>query len=496
MRQSFGAAMKSHFGLVKDGLSVSVVCFYLFPEKGRVYTRSFSFVGNFRIVWHHLYQMGSTLAEKVRLAGVVGAGGGGFPTHVKLGAKAEIVIANGAECEPLLHKDAVVMERQAREVVEGLCLVMEAVSAKTGVIGIKAKNKHAVETIQQACKGTPVQVHILGDYYPAGDEYDLVYTVTGRLIPHGGIPIQVGVIVNNVETLANVAAAAKGEPVTHKTLTVAGSVRHPVTLTLPLGVTFRDLIELAGGPEEPDPVVCIGGLMMGETTDNLDRPVTKTTTGIVVLPRNHPIIERKLKPAQSQAKIGKSACDQCRYCTEYCPRFLLGYAVEPHQVMRSLAFTSTGADYWNQWAAFCCSCGLCTLYACPEQLFPKEACDDAKAEMRKLAVKPAGPAKVQVHPLREGRRVPIQSLMRRMKVKGYDRPTPWVESPLKWKQLVLPLKQSAGVPCQPVVKTGDVVKAGQLVGKPPENALGACLHAPMAGAVSEVTPERILLKLS
>jgi Na+-translocating ferredoxin:NAD+ oxidoreductase RnfC subunit len=316
------------------------------------------------------------------------------------------------------------------------------------------------------------------------------------LIPPGGIPLQVGVIVNNVETLANIARANAGIPVTQKTLTVAGSVNNPVTLTVPIGVTFKELIQLAGGPAEPDPVVCIGGLMMGETTEDLERPVTKTTTGIVVLPRNHPIIERKLKPAKAQAKIGKSACDQCRYCTEYCPRFLLGYAVEPHQVMRSLAFTSTGADYWNQWAAFCCSCGLCTLYACPEQLYPKEACDDAKAGMRALGVKPTGSAEVKVHPLREGRRVPIQSLMRRLSVKVYDNPAHWVESTLKPRQFVIPLKQSAGTACMPVVKAGDRVQSGQLLGTPPENALGARLHAPAAGTVSEITSERILIKIS
>src|SRR6185503_15365405 len=102
---------------------------------------------------------------------------------------------------------------------------------------------------------------------------------------------------------------------------------------------------------------------------------------------------------------GKSACDQCRYCTEYCPRFLLGYAVEPHQVMRSLAFTATGKEYWNQWAALCCACGLCTLYACPEELFPKEACDDSKMEMRRANLKWTGKTEVKPHPMREGRRV-------------------------------------------------------------------------------------------
>src|SRR5215831_4315221 len=162
-----------------------------------------------------------TLADKVQSAGVVGAGGGGFPAHVKLGAKADTVIANGAECEPLLHKDAAVMEHFATQIVKGMLLSMEAVGAPTGIVGIKAKNKGAVAAMEAACQGTPVRVHLLGDYYPAGDEYDLVYTTTGRLIPPAGIPIQVGCVVNNVETFANIAAAAEGKPVIEKTLTLA-----------------------------------------------------------------------------------------------------------------------------------------------------------------------------------------------------------------------------------------------------------------------------------
>src|SRR5512133_1515881 len=355
-----------------------------------------------------------TLVDQVKQAGVVGAGGGGFPTHVKLASKADTIIANGAECEPLLHKDAVIMEQEAEALVQGMLLAKDAVGAKDAVIGIKAKKKHAVEAVQDACKGTSAHVHLLGDYYPAVDQYDLVYDVTGRLIPPQGIPIQVGVVVNNVESFVNIAAAANGTPVTHKMITIAGAVRSPITLRVPIGATYRDCLHAAGGLTTTEPVLCIGGLMMGQTTEDLDTPVTKTATGVVVLPRSHHVMERKLKPNQVQAKIGKSACDQCRYCTEYCPRFLLGYEVEPHQVMRSLAFTATGADYWNQWAALCCACGLCTLYACPEELYPKEACDDSKAAMRQAGLKWTGPATVKVQPMRDGRRVPIKSLMHRL----------------------------------------------------------------------------------
>jgi Na+-translocating ferredoxin:NAD+ oxidoreductase RnfC subunit len=434
-----------------------------------------------------------SLADLVKNAGVVGAGGGGFPAHVKLSATADTVIANGAECEPLLHKDAAVMEHFSSQIVKGMLLSMEALGAREGIVGIKAKNKQAFEAMEAACNGTPVRVHKLGDYYPAGDEYDLVYTTTGRLIPPAGIPIQVGCVVNNVETLANIAAAAEGKPVIQKTLTLAGAVNHPMTLTVPIGSTFREVIEATGGFSTPDPVLVIGGLMMGETTENLDAPITKTTTGVVVLPREHHVIQRKLKPPKIQAKIGKSACDQCRYCTEYCPRFLLGYDVQPHAVMRSLAFTATSVEYWNQLASLCCACGLCTLYACPEELYPKEACDDSKAEMRKSNLKWTGKMDVKPHPMREGRRVPIKSLMKRLHIQQYDHPAHMEQIEFRPRRAVLALKQNAGAPNLPLVKAGDRVAAGQQVGDIPEKALGAVIHAPFAGVVEAVNDKHIIL---
>jgi Na+-translocating ferredoxin:NAD+ oxidoreductase RnfC subunit len=413
---------------------------------------------------------------------------------VKRAATADTVIANGAECEPLLHKDAAVMEHQAALVVHGMLLAMDAVKARVGVVGIKAKNKDAIEAINAAAAGTDVRVHLLGDYYPAGDEYDLVHEVTGRLIPPAGIPLAVGVVVCNVETFANIAQAADGTPVTHKILTIAGAVAEPVTLTVPLGTPLRDCIAAAGGVTVTDPILCVGGMMMGETTSNLDRPVTKTTGGVIVLPRDHHVIERKLKPIAVQNAIGKSACDQCRYCTEYCPRFLLGYAVEPHQVMRSLAFTATGKEHWNEWAALCCSCGLCTLFACPEELFPKEACDQSKAEIRRANIKWSGPTTVKPHPMRDGRRVPIKALMKKLHVAQYDHPAPLDSRAVSPARLVLPLKQSAGTGVRPVVKSGDRVAAGQLLGDVAMKELCAALHAPVASRIAEITTQQIVLE--
>jgi Na+-translocating ferredoxin:NAD+ oxidoreductase RnfC subunit len=385
------------------------------------------------------------------------------------------------------------MERQAAEMIRGMLLAMDTVKATAGIVGIKAKNHHAVDVVQSACAGTPVRVHLLGDYYPAGDEYDLVHETTGRLIPPGGIPLHIGAVVCNVETFVNISAASAGRAVTHKTLTIAGAVESPATFTVPLGTSLRDCIAAAGGATTPDPVVCVGGMMMGETTDNLDLPVTKTTGGAIVLPRDHHVMERKLIPATRQNAIGKSACDQCRYCTELCPRYLLGYAVEPHQVMRSLAFTATGAERWNEWAALCCSCGLCTLFACPEELYPKEACDQSKAEMRRGQLKWNGPMTVKPHPMRDGRRVPIASLMQRLAIAQYAHPAPWRDHPFRPGQLVLPLKQSAGSGGSPLVSAGRNVSAGQALTELPEGKLGAVIHAPVAGRVTRVTERDVVL---
>jgi Na+-translocating ferredoxin:NAD+ oxidoreductase RnfC subunit len=371
--------------------------------------------------------------------------------------------------------------------------LFRSVGATAGFVAIKAKNKHAVETVTAACTGTRVQVKLLGDYYPAGDEYDLVHSVTGRLIPAAGLPIHAGVVVNNVETLANIAAAAEGRPVTLKYLTIAGVVREPVTLAVPVGTSFAECIAAAGGATVPDPVLCLGGMMMGETTTNFDVPVTKTSTGVIVLSREHPVVKRKLTPPIAKARIGKSACDQCRYCTELCPRFLLGYAVEPHLVMRGLGFNATGQQDWNDWAALCCACGLCTLYSCPEQLFPKEACDDAKAALRAANRKWSGPTTPRAHPMREGRRVPIKALLRKLSLEDLNAPAPLRAEPLAPSRVRLRLKQGAGAPGQPLVAVGVRVSAGDAVAEPPAGALGARLHAPFAGVVEAVTATEILL---
>jgi Na+-translocating ferredoxin:NAD+ oxidoreductase RnfC subunit len=429
------------------------------------------------------------LSEQLRECGVVGAGGAGFPTHVKAQSQVEFLIANGAECEPLIHKDAELMKHFPAEILAGMASMMDAVGAKTGKFGIKTKNAESLEALKHHLTTDRIEFVMLGDFYPSGDEYELVYTATGRLIPPAGIPLQVGCVVNNVETLYNVHRAEQGRPVTQKFLSVCGAVRQPKSLWAPVGTAFRDLLARAGGATVEDYGIFISGLMMGTLTFDPDEVVTKTTGGLIVLPRDHYMMTRRTRPQQEMNHIGKSACDQCSYCTEFCPRYLLGYDVQPHKVMRSLGFTTTGAEIWNQWSELCCACGLCTLYACPEDLYPKEACDMGKHDRRAAGLKFVQRRPVEVHPMKEYRRVPLAQLRRRLQVEEYEKETPFDAAETRPAAVRIRMKQHAGEAAVPVVEAGKKVKKGQTVGRVADGKLGAHVHSSIDGKVRAVTPE-------
>src|SRR3954452_13149139 len=429
------------------------------------------------------------LSDQLRECGVVGAGGAGFPTYVKAQSQVEYLIANGAECEPLIHKDAELMRHFPGEILSGMSAMMEATGAGSGKFGVKIKNVEAIEALRHSNTNGKIDFVLLGDFYPSGDEYELVYTATGRLIPPAGIPLNVGCVVNNVETLYNVHFAKDNRPVTEKFLSVCGAVHEPKSFWAPVGMSFRELIALAGGATVPDYGVFISGLMMGTLTFDLDDVVTKTPGGLIILPRDHYLMTRKTRSQDEMNHIGKSACDQCSYCTEFCPRYLLGYEVMPHKLMRSLGFTLTGGDIWNQWSELCCACGLCTLYACPEDLYPKEACDDGKKDRRSAGLKFVQQKPVEVHPMKEYRRVPLSQLRRRLQVEEYESETPFQNVECRPASVRIKLRQHAGKSAAAVVQEGKKVKKGQVIGRVEDSQLGAGIHASIDGKVRLLTPD-------
>ncbi len=428
-------------------------------------------------------------AARLAELGIVGAGGGGFPASVKFQAQVSTVIANAAECEPLLHKDKELLLHQGDAFLHGLGTAMRMVGAREGVVGIKEKYQEIIEAIEEQ-KAPGIRVVPLPDVYPAGDEFILVHLVTGRVIPPGGLPKDVNVLVSNVETLINIAA---DRPVTHKFLTIAGAVKRPVTVRAPIGISISEVLEAAGGATVNEFGVLLGGVMMARPAVNLDVPVTKTTGGLVVLPREHSVMRRHLAPWSQVQRIGRAACDQCRFCTEFCPRFLLGHPIEPHRAMQSLGFSSA-ANAMVAGTLYCCECNLCTLFSCPEDLDPKNVCAQAKPVARERGLTFKGNAQlIEPHPMADFRRVPMRRLVARLGLSEFENVGPLIDFEFNPRSVRIPLKQHAGAPSVPILQNGDRVSVGDVLAIPETGKLGARIHASIAG-VARVEQDAVIIE--
>jgi Na+-translocating ferredoxin:NAD+ oxidoreductase RnfC subunit len=417
--------------------------------------------------------------------GLVGCGGAGFPTQVKLAARGiDHFIVNAAECEPLLHKDKEILHHFLPGFFAGLLEAMRLTEAKAAHIGIKKKYVALINQVEKAIPDSRISVLKLGDFYPAGDEYELVYEATGRLIPFGGIPLHIGCVVANVETLLNL---GRRTPVVTKFLTIAGAVPRPITVEIPFGITCREALLLAGFQEAPGFTVIDGGPMMGKLISSLDNIVSRTCGGLIVLPTDHPLIRKMTRSDVHNKRIARSACDQCTDCSELCPRMLLGYPVRPHKAMRTAQLAQFADNAYSLDSVFCSECGLCTLFSCPEDLPPREITMMAKKHHLASGVKLTDwKSAPTIHPMRSSRRVGIPSLLKRLGLLDYDRPAPFTAVTLRPEKVVLPLKMHIGAPCTPLVRPGDRVIVGQPIGSPPPGKLGAALHATIAGRVAAV----------
>lgn len=435
------------------------------------------------------------LKSVLQEAGVVGAGGAGFPTYAKLSEEADTILINAAECEPLTKVDRQLLIQNTKEILEGLQLLTDTLGANEGIIAVKKSYTASIDAINAFIADYPkLRVHILPDVYPAGDEVVLIYEATGRVVPQGKIPIVVGCVVVNVETVLNIYRKVfETRNVTTKFITVAGLVNKPVTLEVPVGLTVGDLIQLAGGASSDDYAVIMGGPMTGRIVTESEI-TTKTTKAILVLPTSCPPVTKRRMTTKFNIRNAMSVCSQCSMCTSLCPRHLLGGAIRPNEFMRALAngLTTTEVNtYLNSF--FCVSCGLCEMYSCHQSLSPRSLLDQYKGALRQAGVKPPERAMRPVDPMREERKVPEHRLVHRLGLAPFDVPAPMTKH-TEAKEATLLLRQSIGAPCVPCVSKGDAVSVGQTVGQPPEGALGVCLHASIAGTVTEVTDQAIKIR--
>lgn len=431
------------------------------------------------------------MIDRIFAAGVVGAGGAGFPTHVKYKTQAEVFIVNAIECEPLLRTDRYIVETYALQIVEAALQIKAHLGAKRAVIAVKAHNASMVDALRRAIREAEVEIYLSPSVYPAGDEQNLIYCITGQVVPTGGLPLDVGCVVSNAATVYQVYEALHGRPVTDKIVTIGGAVARPMTVSAPIGTALSDLLALAGGAVG-DCVSIIGGPLMGRVAESLDgEVVTKTTGGLLALPREAALLPKKEADLSREVKMARAVCCQCSMCTQMCPRNAMGLNVQPHKVMRALAAGSCaliGPEANGVWS--CCDCGICTDFACNFGLHPSRMMQVYKGRMRESGVKPVKEVRHAPQGF-ENKRLPTSRLMGRLDLSRYDVDAPFAGT-VEVQRVQIPLKMHAGGPCKSVVSVGETVQKGQLIARP--EGLGANIHASIAGTVAAVTAQTIEIR--
>lgn len=300
----------------------------------------------------------------VREKGIVGMGGAGFPTFIKLNPQKKIdyVLVNGAECEPYITSDHRIMLENPTELIEGLKIAMKILSLDKGYFGIEANKKDAIKNLQEALADTPqITIKVLKTKYPQGGEKQLIKAITGRSVPSGKLPADVGVVVLNIYTVYCIAKAFReGLPPINRIVTVTGDcVKKPKNINVRLGVPYSFLFDLAGGfSKEPQKIIS-GGPMMGMAQFSLDAPVIKTTSSLIAFSEVPQVFDKSMP------------CIRCGKCVDNCPMHLLPLKI----AQAALSENYNLAKKLN--ATDCLDCGLCS-YICPSNRNPVEFIRRAK----------------------------------------------------------------------------------------------------------------------
>ena len=293
------------------------------------------------------------IINAVKEAGIVGLGGAGFPTHVKLSPKEpekiDTIIINAAECEPYITADYRCMMEIPEQLISGLNIMLSLFPKAKGVIGIEDNKPEAIRIMKEKTANEPdIEVKELKTKYPQGGERQLIYAVTGRSINSKMLPADAGCIVDNVETIIAIYNAVKlGKPVTNRISTITGdAVEHPGNFLYNIGTSYQELVDAAGGFKVQPEKIISGGPMMGFAMFSLDIPTTKTSSSLLCLSKDE------------VSKVEPSACINCGRCVEACPEQLI-----PSRLAK---FSNNGlAEAFESWHGLeCVECGSCS-FACP-----------------------------------------------------------------------------------------------------------------------------------
>lgn len=294
------------------------------------------------------------LVEALKISGIVGLGGAGFPTYAKFQTNKPIkyLLINGAECEPYITSDTVTMLNRSNDILFAIEELIKYFDIENVIIGIENNKPKAIETLKKiTAENEKISVKVLPSYYPQGAEKVLIYHLTGISIPLGKLPIDFGCVVINSTTTAEIGNYIKtGHPLTHRTVTVdGGAVKEPKNVTVPIGASFEDLFEFAGGFKDEPKKVIYGGPMMGITVPDLSAPILKNTNAVLAFS------EKEI------ASNKTTACIRCGRCINFCP-----FGINPPAILKALKNNDIeGLEKFG--ANLCMECGCCS-YVCPAKI--------------------------------------------------------------------------------------------------------------------------------
>ena len=433
------------------------------------------------------------LKKLMQDAGIVGAGGAGFPSYAKISGGADTLLINGSECEPLIYTDYVILKKELSTVLYGAALIMEKASIKRAVLAIKAHTAKRLSFSDGDTLEGKITVKVLPDVYPIGDEISLIYEALGKVVRPGNLPITKGIIVYNVETLYNLGRTEKyGDPVTKKWLTVGGDVDNASVVRAPIGTRVSDLFKKLNINIPEECAVIDGGPSMGKVIDPDTATVTKTTNALLILPKSSQAVTSKTVNEKMATARAETACCQCTRCTDMCPRALLGYPLEPHKMVRTAMGAVVTLPEMVISATLCCGCGICESIACSQGISPRAVISNYKALLSKNKMRYTSDGDVTPDAQRNYRMVPSDRWASTLGIKKFDKPVNDFFEIVGIKRVEIPLAGHIGAPSIPTVKDGDTVEAGELIARAADG-LSVPQHASVFGKV-RVMSDRIIIE--
>ncbi len=434
------------------------------------------------------------MKELLQNAGIVGAGGAGFPTYAKLSEEADLLCVNCSECEPLMYTDFILNREEMSKIVKGAELIMAATNIKHTYLAIKVHRAEALGYEDGEVLGENVSIKYLPSVYPIGDEIGLIYETTGRLIKAGKLPITAGVIVMNAETVYNAYEAIEADkPLTEKWVTIAGNIPEKFAVKAPIGMRVSEIFAKLGIKVDPDHVIIEGGPSMGSITSTDRALIRKTTKSILILPKTTRCVENKQINTDDMLRRAASACCGCTRCTDMCPRYQLGYPIEPHKLIRA-ALNSVVEEHPEliATASLCCSCGVCAEVCC-QDISPKDVIMSLKKTLSRNKIKFVAEKDYPVNPDRPYRMIRSSKWKDMLGVLKFDAIPTYIPKKLTASRVEILTSQHIGAPSIPCVKVGDIVKEGDLIANAAEG-LSVPQYASIAGKVISCDPTKIVIE--